>query len=156
MFTTTPYGDLLVDIQGKKPGRHFALSMDIKKGRMKELDQRLWVEGNLSVDYGGELEDEYSRNFSLIFDPVLMKEALEIPLDQVTVLKNTYFQSLMDGEAPPSAALFPYGQHFIIKQNQPENELTGEDLKKPLFRGILISSLVTYGLIGFLLLRLFF
>ena len=56
---------------------------------MESLDQQLWVEGNLSVDYGGDLGDGESEPFGLIFDPGEMENALRIPLEQVILEENT-------------------------------------------------------------------
>lgn len=177
VFTVSPYGELLAQVKGKRGGRFFSLRADIKEGDMDDLDRELWVEGNLSVDYGGEIKSETSRPFSLIFDPVLMKEAKRISLDRVNIAANTYLDRIIDGKHPVTAALFPYGQHFFIKQDlkgqglKDEGDLerhigefmgrtgyktmAGDDIKKPLFKGILISSLANGALILFLLLKLF-
>ncbi len=126
VLTTTPYAELLVDFKARKRIREFSVSVDLKKGKTKELDQQLWVEGNLSVDYGGELQDESSTPFSLIFDPVLMKEAVKIPLESVEILQNSYLSEIIDFDKPVSAAVFPYSQHFVIKQDLKNNELKNE------------------------------
>lgn len=178
VFTTTPYGELLVDVKSLKTDRAFSLSMDIQSGTMKPLDQELWVEGNLSVDYGGRLKDPSSETFGLIFDPVLMKEALLIPADGFHLEKNSFLSEIIDPENPLRAALFPYSQHFIIKQHMERKELMGEgdlnplvteflekkdfktmkgdDIKKPLFRGMVIYWVVNTGLLIFLFLKAFF
>lgn len=176
MFTTTPYGEVLVDVRGNKSNREFSMSADLRSGEWNQLDQDLWVEGNMSIDYGGDLKDESSTPFGLIFDPVLMKEALKIPLDKVQVSNNSYLSGIIDSEKPLNTAVFPYSQHFIIKQDLKSNELrnesdlkkqiltflnrtgfktmSGNDIKKPLFAGILISSLFNFALILFLVLKL--
>jgi hypothetical protein len=45
----------------------------------RALDQRLWVEGNLSVDYGGELQQS-TKPVSLVFDPKEMQQAMRARL----------------------------------------------------------------------------
>jgi hypothetical protein len=176
VFTVTPYGELLADFKGRKRDKEFSVCVDFKKGEMEGLDETLWIEGNLSVDYGGELKDESSKTFGLIFDPFIMKEALNIPIEDIEIKKNSYLSSIIDYDKPVSAAVFPYSQHFIIKQDLKRDELmkeadlnhqimtflgktgfkmmSGNDIKKPLYRGILISGLIHYGLIIFLLLKL--
>lgn len=176
LFTTTPYGELLVDFLNDEKKKEFALTINLNSGRMEELDESLWIEGNLSVDYGGELKDDSSKNFSLIFDPALMKEALRIPIDTIEIKENSYFGNIVDYQKPESAAVFPYSQHFIIKQDLKREELmdkiglskllmsflnnsrfktmSGEDIKKPIFIGILITSLINLGIILFLLIKL--
>jgi hypothetical protein len=176
VFTTTPYGELLVDVKGRKSGKEFSVCLDLKKGEMTELDKALWIEGNLSVDYGGELLNNLSKPFSLIFDPVLMKEAVKIPVENVEISKNSYLGNIIDYDKPVNAAVFPYSQHFIIKQDLKENEIadendlnkqiktflgstgfktmSGNDIKKPMYAGILASAVFNLALIIFLLAKL--
>ena len=176
LFTTTPFGELLVDIRNSKKNKEFAVTVDIKKGETLELDECLWIEGNLSVDYGGEVKGDTSEFFSLIFDQNMMKEAVKIPLEDVTIKANSYLSNLIDPLKPTNAVIFPYSQHFIIKQDLGKNDLqnqkelcqqmrsflrqtelktmSGDDIKKPLFIGLMISSLVNIGIIITLLLLL--
>lgn len=177
VFTTTPYGELLVHSKARRNNKEFSVCVDLKKGELQELDETLWIEGNLSVDYGGELKDERSRPFSLVFDPVLMREAMKIPIENIYIRKNTYLSSIIDCDKPASAVVFPYSQHFIINQDLKSHELTsetdldhqiktflsrtgfktmsGNDLRKPLYAGILISALASFSLILFLLIKVF-
>jgi len=176
VLTTTPYGELLVDFAGKKSGKIFSLSADLQKGEWRDLNGELWVEGNCSIDYGGELAVPSSKPFSLIFDPLLMQKALFMPTDSLEIRQNTFMDGIIDTDGPVSAAVFPYSQHFIIKQDLPENAVTneedlqrqavafvkaagfktmsGDDIKKPLLAGMLASALLTYGLIIFLVVKL--
>ncbi len=176
VFTTTPYGELLADFAGKKSGKVFSLSADLAKGEWRELNQELWVEGNWSIDYGGELKVAAANPFSLIFDPFLMKKALNMPAGSIEIRKNTYLSKLIDADGLLCAATFPYSQHFIIKQDLGENTvaseaevnrlamefldntgfktMAGDYIKKPILAGMLVSALMTYGLIIFLALRL--
>ncbi|NHJ84136.1 MAG: hypothetical protein FK734_01655 [Asgard group archaeon] len=176
LFTTTPFGELLVDIRNNKSDKELALSVDIKKGKTMRLDENLWIEGNLSVDYGGEVKGETSEFFSLIFDQNMMKEAVKIPLENVDIKANSYLSSIIDPLKPENAVIFPYSQHFIIKQDLGMNDLqnqkelclqmrsflsttefktmSADDIKKPLLIGLVISSLVNIGIIITLLLLL--
>lgn len=79
---------------------------------MQALDQPLWIEGNLSVDYGGRLLEPDSVPFGLIFDPGEMERALQIPLEAVTIEANTFGAGFLSPE-PLEAACFPYAQHFL-------------------------------------------
>jgi hypothetical protein len=173
VFTTTPYGELITHFKSRKRPLEFKVSSDITKGKMEKLNADLWVEGNLSIEYGGELKDDASKPFSLIFDPYLMKEALDVPLKHVEVQLNSYLSTLIDGMEPERAAIFPYAQHFIIKQDLQKHELRkeeqlepyiqgfldakdfktmkGDDIKKPLLRSMAISSIFNISLILFLL-----
>ena len=68
VVTTSYRGEVIVDVASEKSGNSLELLADLTNGVSTELDQRLWVEGNLSVDYGGELQ-QCTKPFSLIFDP---------------------------------------------------------------------------------------
>lgn len=128
------------------------------------------------MDYGGELKDESSKSFSLIFDPVIMQTAINIPIKNVRIEKNTYLNDIIDSDKPLSAAVFPFSQHFIIKQDIQPKELknetdlyhqirtflnktgfktmSGNDIKKPLIAGFFFTSLFNLGLILFLIIKL--
>jgi hypothetical protein len=176
LFTTTPFGELLVDLKNSKKEKEFILTVDIKKGRTMELDECLWIEGNLSVDYGGEVKGDESEFFSLIFDQNMMKKAVKIPLENVEIKANSYLSNIINPLKPVNAVIFPFSQHFIIKQDLGMNDLqnqrelcqqlrsflrttelktmSGDDIKKPLFVGLLISSLINIGIIITLLVLL--
>ena len=56
VITTSYLGEIIVDVASAKSENSLTLNAELKNGDLTELDQRLWVEGNLSVDYGGELQ----------------------------------------------------------------------------------------------------
>ena len=177
VFTTTYSGELLVDIKNTTNNKEFVVSVDLEKDGSKELDHSLWIDGNLIVDYGGELKSEFSEPFSLLFDPNMVKEGVNIPLDQVSIKANTYLGNIIDPVKPVNALIFPYSQHFIIKQDLPkyavknqedlelqtkeflsrtgDKAMSGEDIKKPIYGMIKISYIVLIGIIVFLLILLF-
>ncbi len=169
VFATTYSGELLVDIKNRSNDKEFILSVDLEKGDTRELDQSLWLEGNLIVDYGGELKSDFSEPFSLIFDAGMVKEAVNIPLEYVSVKANSYLGNIIDPLKPVNALVFPYSQHFIIKQdlqkyaikNQNDLDLqiktfvsrtgfktmSAGDIKKPLTGLLLISYIVLISII---------
>ena len=179
VFSMSPYGELLVDMakraEDERPAERLSLLADISKGSMRALDRTLWVEGNLLVDYGGARHDTSSKAFSLIFDPYLMKEALDLPPAAVEIADNSFLAGILDTESPPHCACFPYSQHFVIRQdldagvikNEADLErhiaafladrdfktIRGSDLKKPILMGMLASGLFTWGLVIFLLIK---
>lgn len=98
-------------------------------GVITELDQRLWVEGNLSVDYGGELQ-QCTKPFSLVFDPKEMAQALKIPLNDISLCTNSFAERALD-PMPFEVACFPYAQHFVTTSVLTATTMrTGEDLEK--------------------------
>ena len=110
--TTTFAGELVVDVAGADSGNHLAMTADLHAASMEPLTERLWVEGNLSVDYGGKLIEEDSTPFGLIFDPGEMQQALRIPLEAVSLEANTFGAGVV-AETPFEACCFPYAQHFV-------------------------------------------
>ena len=112
VVTTSYKGDVIVDVEGAKSNHKIALTAHIKDGKQAPLDQRLWVEGNLSVDYGGELKAEESEPFGLVFDPDEMISALKIPLESVELDFNTICGNIT-GTQPFEAGCFPFAQHFV-------------------------------------------
>ena len=112
VVTTTFGGDLVVDVAGSTGPNRLAMVADLNAASVQPLEQRLWVEGNLSVDYGGRLLDEEQAPFSLIFDPGETKQAMQIPLEAVDVEANTFGQGVLADE-PFEACCFPYAQHFL-------------------------------------------
>ncbi len=111
VVTTSYRGEIVVDVLARESGNSLALTADLANARQQSLDQRLWVEGNLSVDYGGELQ-ESTKPFSLVFDPGEMARALSLPLDDISLCSNSFGAGMLD-PSPFEVAVFPYAQHFI-------------------------------------------
>ena len=112
VITTTFAGEVVVDVESAERPNAIAFTMDLDAASMRPLEQRLWIEGNLSVDYGGRVMEEDSEPFGLIFEPGEMARALEVPLDAVVIEKNTFGTGYLADE-PFEAAVFPYAQHFL-------------------------------------------
>ncbi|MDO8963643.1 MAG: hypothetical protein Q7W30_04030 [Coriobacteriia bacterium] len=128
VVTTSYRGEVIVDVASEKSGNSLALVADLKNGAITDLDQRLWVEGNLSVDYGGELQ-QCTKPFSLIFDPGEMATALKLPLDDISLCTNTFGKGMLDPR-PFEAACFPYAQHFVTTSVPTATTMrTAEDLE---------------------------
>jgi hypothetical protein len=112
VITTTHAGEVLVDVQSKERPNSLRVTAALPGAAMRPLDQRLWVDGNLSVDYGGRLADDASVPFGLIFDPGEMAQALHVPLGATAVEENTFGAGFLAAE-PFEVACFPYAQHFL-------------------------------------------
>ncbi|WP_439594210.1 hypothetical protein [Microbacterium sp.] len=112
VITTSHRGDVVVDVRSRERANHLAVTASVPAGERRALDQRLWIEGNLSVDYGGRLLSPGEEPFGLIFDPDEMREAIRIPLDAVELRVNTFGAAFLD-EVPFEVACFPYAQHFL-------------------------------------------
>ncbi|GAA3629873.1 hypothetical protein GCM10022200_10750 [Microbacterium awajiense] len=112
MITTAHTGDVLVDVRSAERENRLEVTASVPAGIPTSLDQRLWIEGNLSVDYGGRLGYDESEPFGLVFDPGEMAQALRIPVDAVEVVHNTFGAGFIADE-PFEVACFPYAQHFL-------------------------------------------
>ena len=129
VVTTSYLGDVIVDIASAKSLNSLKFEADLKKSVLTELEQRLWVEGNLSVDYGGELM-QCTKPFSLVFDPMEMAQALKLPLDEIMLCTNTFGSGMLD-PIPFEVACFPYAQHFVTTSVPTATAMrTAEDLEK--------------------------
>jgi len=112
VFTTSSKGEVFLDIREKKTGRAFELRGSLKKGRLKKLDQELWVMGNTSIGYSKKLSEGDDHLFAVIFDPAEVSEALDIPPTEIQIQKNTLFPGLAEEEVS-RVICFPYAQHYI-------------------------------------------
>jgi hypothetical protein len=129
VVTTSYVGEVIVDVASAQSPNSLALVADLNHGVLTDLDQRLWVEGNLSVDYGGELQ-ECTKPFSLVFDPNEMARALKLPLDDISLCTNTFGGTMLN-PAPFEAACFPYAQHFVTTSVPTATTMrTAEDLEE--------------------------
>jgi len=129
VVTTSYLGEIIVDIESARSDNGLVLVADLKNGLLTELEQRLWIEGNLSVDYGGELQLS-TKPFSLVFDPKEMARALKLPLDDISLCLNTFGEGMLD-PVPFEAAVFPFAQHFVTTSVPTATTMrTAEDLEQ--------------------------
>lgn len=174
-FTTTSHGELLLKLNSKENGEILRVSADLTKSETRKLSNSLWLEHNYHTDYGVKLRGDNDPVFSIVFDPVTMHEALDIPLDGVEVSCLKFFGDVIDCSIPVNVAAFPYTQHFFIenkdpvRHNSPEElestierfvgiknmkTMSGNALKKPLKIGLITSMVINLAVITILILKL--
>jgi|GEM_PF-264691 len=175
-FSTTPRGELLIDLESAVRETRISLVADLKRGRSRALSAPLWIEGNLQIDYGVGLRMGSTRPFSLIFDPESMREALDVPVDAVEVRAFSCCPSFIKGDKPVAFACFPYGQHYFIDNRHDARlaaseedaeraaeafigttdfkRMAGEDIKKPILVSMVLGAILNWGLIAFLVVML--
>lgn len=124
VITTTCSGELIVDMVREDGSRRLSYDYDIEKGVRKNLDQRLWLEGNLSIGYGKTMSENEADIFSLKFMPCEVESALDIPNINIDV--NSWYPGLFE-EKPSVVACFPYAQHFISDSPGYSSNLKNED-----------------------------
>lgn len=112
LVTTSHAGEVLVDVRSTERANAITMAASLDGAGFEPLAERLWIEGNLSVDYGGRLAHAGSDPFGLVFDPAEMTRALSVPLEDVTVETNSFGAGLLAAQ-PFEVACFPYAQHFV-------------------------------------------
>lgn len=112
IITTNYQGEVIIDIHGKKDNRILTVTSDITHGVMQKLDQRLWLEGNLSVTYGRELSLNKGTPFAVIFNPKEVEQAYQIAQENIYIKTNTWYPGLFETE-PSKIVCFPFAQHFL-------------------------------------------
>jgi hypothetical protein len=112
VFTTSSKGEVFLDIQEDKTNRKLLLTGSIKRGKMRRLDQSLWLMGNTSVGHSKKYASGDNNPFAVIFDPAEVFEALDIPPEDIRITENTLFPGLAHPEIS-RVICFPFAQHYI-------------------------------------------
>ncbi|MFP4364871.1 MAG: hypothetical protein ACLFR1_13495 [Spirochaetia bacterium] len=112
IHTTNAKGDIFIDISEDRTGRRLRLTGNITRGKRRGLDQPLWIGGNTSIGHSRELSEGKDDPFAVIFDPIEVETALDIPLEDVQLQENTLFPGLAEAELA-KVICFPYSQHYI-------------------------------------------
>jgi hypothetical protein len=112
VFTTSSKGEIFLDIQENKTNRKLRFTGSIKNGKMRSLDQSLWLMGNTSISYSKKLAKGDDHPFAVIFDPAEVEEALDIPPEDIRINENTLFPGLAEPEIS-KVVCFPFAQHYI-------------------------------------------
>ena len=112
IFTTNSKGEVFLDIQEKRTNRKLLFTGSLKKGKLRKLDQQLWLMGNTSVGHCRRFVKGEDNPFAVIFDPAEVVQALDIPPQDIHTTENTLFPGLAHPEIS-HAICFPYAQHYI-------------------------------------------
>jgi len=112
LFTTNSKGEVFLEIREDRTNRSFSLTGSIRNGKLRKLDERLWLLGNTSIAYSQVLANGDDHPFAVIFDPGEVVEALDIPPENIHITENTLFPGLADPEIS-HVICFPYAQHYI-------------------------------------------
>jgi hypothetical protein len=130
VVTTDWEGKVLIDMPREDKSRELVADCDLKNGKFVSLDQRLWLEGNLSIGYSSEFDKKDASIFSLKFNPEEVNRGMEIPLNDVLVKKNSWYPGLFNSSLH-RVIVFPYAQHFISDSPGSSSNLKNrEELEK--------------------------
>lgn len=112
IFTTNSNGSLLLDMQEDGTERQIVLTADVRKGESRRLNQDLWLLGNTSIAHSKEFAGDDDNPFAVVFDPDEVSEALDLPVDSISLLKDTLYPDLAEGQ-PDKVVCFPFTQHYM-------------------------------------------
>lgn len=111
VFTTSFDGDIICNVENAEKNRRICFLSNIEKAKNESLNYDLWIEGNLSIDYSGELAG-IGKPFGLVFDPEEMKIAKKISKKELTIYEMD-FAFLKKDMVPIEICCFPYAQHYL-------------------------------------------
>lgn len=113
VMTTTCEGDFVCEMENLDKTKKVALTASLMHSKMRNLNQKLWIEGNTSIAYGRLAGEPDGDLFSLTFFPEEMKMALDIPLDDVSFY-HAYTKTTGDfGVKLDKVISFPFAQHML-------------------------------------------
>ncbi len=112
VLTIDYQGTIYADIRRDDHAREITFRANVTRGAWRPLNQRLWLECNLSVGYGRVLSQNNADIFSLKFDPDEVERGMQIPHNDFALEANTWYMG-MTKRQPTHLVCFPYAQHFI-------------------------------------------
>jgi len=113
IYTTSSKGDILLDFKEDTTDRQIILKGNITNGKMRKLDQPLWVLGNSSIGHSKKYSDNKNDDtLAVMFDPAEVEKALDIPIEDMHLKFNNLFPDLAEPELV-KVLCFPFAQHYI-------------------------------------------
>lgn len=113
VMTTTCEGDFVCEMRADDGKQKVICQANLMRAKMKPLNQRLWIEGNTSIAYGRLAGETDGDLFSLTFFPEEMKQALEIPMEDVALAEATSSRTGKFGAVLDKVVSFPFAQHML-------------------------------------------
>ena len=113
VMTTTCEGDFVCDMKTIDGKKHVMCLANLMHTKMRPLNQRLWIEGNTSIAYGRLAGEPDGDLFSLTFYPEEMKQALEIPMEDVRKYSAASATVGKFGAVLDRVITFPFAQHML-------------------------------------------
>ena len=113
VMTTTCEGDFVCEMKSLDGKKKVECLANLTRAKMKLLNQRLWIEGNTSIAYGRLVGEPDGDLFSLTFMPEEMKQALEIPMEDVKFASVASATAGKFGAILERVVSFPYAQHML-------------------------------------------
>lgn len=143
LLTTDFDGNIIVDIRNKEKNRSLIFDANTRQAEPKLMDKKLWLEGNLSVGYGRELSQNSDAVFSLKFDSREVEKGYRIPIEQVNMMQNTWFEGLFRS-VPDEVVYFPYAQHYLSDSPGYYSEIKNVDDMMEQYKQLDLESIPNY------------
>lgn len=137
--TVTTSFDHQIIVQANRDELNFAVSCPTV-GSIKNLDQRLWIEGNLSVGYGNNLSTN-GDTFSLLFDVQEVATGFEVKDCEVVI--DNWFEGVVEVQ-PKVSLYFPYAQHFISSSPGADKQIRSQSQMESILAEIDFDQLKVY------------
>ena len=113
VMTTTCEGDFVCEMRADDGKQKVICQANLLRAKMKLLNQPLWIEGNTSIAYGRLAGETDGDLFSLTFFPEEMKQALEIPMEDVALAEVASSRTGKFGAVLDKVVSFPFAQHML-------------------------------------------
>jgi len=113
VMTTTCEGDFICEMKSLDGKKRAECTASLLRAKMRDLDQKFWIEGNTSIAYGRLAGEPDGDLFSLTFFPEEMKRALDIPLKDVSHFHAATPTTGRFGAVLDKVVSFPFAQHML-------------------------------------------
>ena len=113
VMTTTCEGDFICEMHSIDKTKKVECTASLLHAKMRPLNERLWIEGNTSIAYGRLAGEPDGDLFSLTFFPEEMKQALDIPLSDVSHFNVASAHTGRFGAVLDRVVSFPFAQHML-------------------------------------------
>lgn len=113
VMTTTCEGDFVCEMRNADGSKLVECTANLMHAKMRHLNERLWIEGNTSIAYGRLAGEPDGDLFSLTFFPEEMRQALDIPLQDVAHYHVASSRTGRFGAILDRVISFPFAQHML-------------------------------------------
>ncbi len=112
VMTTDYDGNVIVDVVRADESHEIRYDFNVRDGEVMEMDDNLWLFGNLSIGYARDISNNSPEVFSLKFNPKEVATAIKIDDGKFNIEKNTWYSDLIKNK-PEHVLVFPFAQHMV-------------------------------------------
>ena len=145
VMTTTCEGDFVCEMKNADSSKKVECVANLMKAKIRPLNERLWIEGNTSIAYGKLAGKPDGDLFSLTFFPEEMKQALDIPLKDVSHFYVASSRTGKFGAILDKVVSFPFAQHMLSDSPGTHTHYGSEEALRKAVESIKFSKIKTLG-----------